>query len=346
MDAGKHREAVMFDHEALKDLITKSGVPFKQNGNSYKFTCPKCRKPEKLWMVKKTGQFICFYCAEIEGFKGRAEYALVELLGLPLSAVKEKLYGKAAVLSTETGIDFGLYDFFDDGDEEFAPEGVSLDPVEWPPDSFEIADKVSAKGAQYLASRGIPLTVASSYDIHYWPSHQRVMFPIRADGFLFGYQSRTILSQTEFTLPNGKVYRIPKIVTSTNLRRDNIVMFQDNLKNSDHAIVCEGPVDAIKCDLVGGAVATMGKNVSKAQLDIIRNSNVKRVYIALDPDAVAEIKTMARAFPEKETYLLQPPPGRKDLGECSMEEVRDLFQMAKPFDGTQLLAGLKFPTFA
>jgi len=335
----------MFDSEALRDLIVKSGVPFKQNGNSYKFTCPKCRKPEKLWMVKRTGQFICFYCAETEGFKGRAEFALVELLGLPLSAVREKLYGKMAVLSTDTGIDFGLYDFFDDEEEEFVPEGVNLDPVEWPPDSFEISEPVSHRGALYLASRGIPLSVATHYDIHYWPSHQRVMFPIRADGFLFGYQSRTTLEKTEFTLPNGKVYRIPKIVTSTNLRRDNIVMFQDNLKGSDHAIICEGPVDAIKCHLAGGAIATMGKNVSKAQLEIIRNSGVKRVYIALDPDATAEIKNLARAFPEQETYLLQPTPGKKDLGECSMEEVRDLFAQAKPFDGTQLLSGLKFPNF-
>jgi DNA primase len=123
-------------------------------------------------------------------------------------------------------------------------------------------------------------------------------------------------------------------------------MFQDNLINSPHAIICEGPVDALKCHLIGGAVATMGKNVSKRQIEIINNSGVGRVYVALDPDAVTEIKHLLQAFPDKETHLLQPPPDKKDLGECSLEEVRDLFQRARPWDKGSLLTSLKSPRFA
>jgi DNA primase len=335
----------MFSPDELKDLIVKSGVPFKQNGNSFKFTCPKCNKPEKLWMLKKTGRFICFYCSETEGFKGKAEFALTELLGLPLVAIREKLYGKSAILSSATGIEFNLHDFFDDNDEEFLPDSVAQNPIEWPPDAFPIADALAAKGAAYLEGRGVPTDVASFYDIHYWPSHQRVLFPIIANGYLLGHQGRTILEETEFVLPSGKVYRIPKILTSATTRRDGVLMFQDSLQNPDHVIVCEGPIDAIKCHLVGGAVATMGKNVSREQIRLINDSPAKKVYVGLDPDAVSEIKSLVKAFPQKETYLLQPLPGKKDLGECSMEEVRQQFYKAEIFDGFKLLPGLKLPRF-
>jgi DNA primase len=100
-------------------------------------------------------------------------------------------------------------------------------------------------------------------------------------------------------------------------------------------------VDAIKADWCGGAVATMGKAVSATQLDVIRRAGIKKIYLALDPDAAEEVNRLAYELGDMETRLLLPPKGRKDLGECSFEEVYEAFQQAEPFTAGNLLLSLR-----
>jgi hypothetical protein len=313
--------------DALEKLIKESGIPYKSGSRSFLLDCPKCGKKQKLWIIKKNGAFVCWSCKETDNYKGWADVALSDILGQNIQEIRSKIYTGSLPPGNELA--FNLEDF--DGDLIDVPSSVvALSEIEFPPDVLSLDSKYAAKGVEYLASRGIPKDVALRYGVHYWPGNKRVVFPVVADGKLVGYQGRSIISGYN-----------PKILTSGGLRREFVMMFQDRLIGSKHAVICEGPIDAIKADLCGGNVATMGKAVSKTQLDLIQKQGIQLVYLALDPDAAEEISRLAFELGNIETRLLLPPKGRKDLGECSFEEVFEAFQEAKPFTSGHLLFGLK-----
>jgi hypothetical protein len=119
-------------------------------------------------------------------------------------------------------------------------------------------------------------------------------------------------------------------------------MFQDRLMGSEHMVYTEGPIDALKCHLVGGNVAGMGKIVTRAQLAIIRGSGVKRVYIGLDLNAGRETMAMAQTLGNSdfELYRLTPAPGYEDLGAMPMEGVLERFRAAEDLHPSDLLLSL------
>jgi len=327
-----------FQPEELKDLLERSGASFSQNAHSYKLECPRCGKEDKLWILKHNGYFVCWSCKETDDFKGRCEYALTEILGVSVGDLRAKLY-EGGIPPGDT-LDFDLRDF--DGTDEFVNGPPLLQEVEWPLDTTPCTSRAGAKGYDYLISRGITPAMMDHYQIRYRPSQKRVLFPVIMNGKLYGWQGRAIYS-TEGT-------KIPKILTSEGMRREFMLMFHDNLMENrvmrtPHAIICEGPVDALKATLCGGNVATMGKAVSKPQLELIRAQGIKKVYLALDPDAADEVARLAQDLGDLETYLLLPPMSKKDLGECTPEEVLAQFKKAQPFSASDIFVNLKMPQF-
>jgi hypothetical protein len=115
-------------------------------------------------------------------------------------------------------------------------------------------------------------------------------------------------------------------------------MFAHNLLGKDFAILAEGPFDALKFDYVGGNVATMGKVVTKKQLDIIKSYGIRKLYLALDADAAYEVDEIVKSG-EFETYIVKVPDsctarcravGKKsDFGECTFEECVTAFNQAE-----------------
>jgi hypothetical protein len=315
--------------DALKDLLEKSGADYEQNAHSYKFECPRCGKKDKLWILKHNGYFVCWYCQETEKFKGRCEWALREILGISVAELQGKLYN-GGVPPGDT-LDFTLKDFY--SEEDYISLPPQLQEVEWPVDAVITSPTVGKRGYDYLMGRGIEPIMMAYHDIRYQPSTRRVLFPVTMNGKLYGWQGRAIY-QTDL-----------KILTSDGLRREFMLMFHDNLIGAKHAVLCEGPVDALKATLCGGNVATMGKAVSVPQLDLIRAQGIKKVYLALDPDAANEITRLSVDLGDLELYLLQPPEGKKDLGECTLKEVYDQFLKAQPFSAGHLMTHWKMPKF-
>ena len=105
-------------------------------------------------------------------------------------------------------------------------------------------------------------------------------------------------------------------------------MFNARLLNSDHCVLAEGPISSIKAHLCGGNVASMGKDVSDTQLNIIKN-RVSKLYLALDPDATTVIERVCRQLHgEMDVFLLMPSDGYEDLGKMSPEQVFEQFKKA------------------
>ncbi len=334
----------MFSPKALRDLIEGSGVSFTQNSISFKFTCPLCDKKEKLYIRKTDGRFCCWVCKETQGFQGKPEFALTKLLDLPVRQIQKILYGDDVSDNLHHYLPKPVWkDFWGENDEEFDVVVETPLPVGtcWPPDFVGPEDPAFVAGARYLHKRGITIEHVDTYQIKYDPPSNRVIFPFIIEGRLLGWQARYIGDLLRKNTVTGKEYRVPKSLTTLPRGIQGVhVMFQDRLKVSDHCILTEGPVDAIKAHLCGGNVASLGKGVSSQQIQTI-SKYVKKLYLGLDPDAGSDIRRIADEYGHLfDVYLLQPPRGREDLGDATPEEVYEAFMKAPRIKRGTLMVSL------
>jgi len=313
----------------LQQFIEENCSSFKQNSQSWIFRCPRCEKADKLYLHKSEGYFKCFSCSsegESGGFKGRPEYALSELTGIELNVVKSKIYETKQYIGAVEGFLPFLKDPYDDFEEPVEKRIA----VQWPEDFYPTDDERSLDGVRYLEYRGIPLDIAKQYNIRYCPTNKRVAFPVEENGYLYGWQARAIGPTKWIDPATGETREVPKVIGMKGLPRSTSLMFADRLRGSTYATLCEGPVDAIKAFRCCG-VAAMGKSINDSQIGILRRYGIKTVYIALDPDAMDEIRTVANKMPDMECKLLLPPEGYKDLGEMTIDQVYEAFKKAPSF---------------
>lgn len=321
------------DPALLAVFVRGLGIPHKENKVSYIFACPKCRKKDKFYVRKRDGRFVCWFCKETEGFEGRGDFGLAELAGLPLSDVRSALGLGAAEATTGVDLGGGLIDWFDGPPPE--PEAEPLRPLEWPFDYYPLDHPHGANGAKYLEERGVPLATAVRYGLRYCPTRRRVVFPIEQDGNLYGWQARLAGPNRWWDDEQAEWKETVKVLSSKEVPRDQLLMFADRLRGSEHAVLCEGPLDAIKADLCGGNVCAMGKAVSKRQMGLLRCAGIRRIYLALDPDAGDETARLAKEFSDLDVRWMDPYPA-KDLGELSPEAVLELFRSAPPVGSATL----------
>lgn len=291
-------------------------------------------------MLKETGRFVCWICRETEGYQGNPEFALADLLAIPIKQVKAKLYGEGGV--TPTWIDLQVKDLYNDP-ELIETSTVSLKNIVFPYDYYPIDHEFAVKGLAYLKSRGISLEIAQKYNLRYSPIEERVIFPVESKGNLYGWQGRLIVPD-KYVDSQGISRKRLKIKSSLGIPRDRTLMFSDQV-TGNHAILTEGPVDAIKADLCSGNVACMGKAVTRAQVAILLNAGVKKLYLALDPDAADEIGRLVKTyFDDVELFEMlanNKGPNKADLGAMDYEEVLDLFNSARKINPGRIFVYFK-----
>ena len=316
------------DPTLLKEIVEGSGLSFVQNNVSWIFTCPRCGKAKKLYLRKRDGRFVCWKCAETDNFRGRPEYALAELLSCSVKEIAGKLYGEVP-LSTEMYLDVKVMDPYGDAeDDDFGQDDGDFTTT-WPWNFYEIDAPESKRGREYLAGRGIPINLAKAYDLRYNPEQRRVYFPVGSRGKLFGWQGRLVVPVETYEV-NGELRQTLKILSSQDIQREKRLMFLDRLEGVEHAVLCEGPVDALKAHYCKGNVATMGKAVSRGQIQLLRSTGRKRLYLALDPDAADETQRLVDELGgEMELYEMTPKNDELDLGAMPFEEVYQLFLGAR-----------------
>ena len=311
-----------FSPYELIRFLRETGLPIKQTSRSWVLECPRCHK-WKLSLLKNSGRFVCWYCGE-QTYYGSAEYALADILGLRAKDIRNNLLNNQYTPTLNlTGISV----------EEEAPEEFIEETYVWPHNFYDIDHRWSRRGADYLAGRGVPLEIAIKYNVKYCPPNRSVVFPILDQGSLLGWQERITYPHV-FYRKNGTKVEIPKSPTAAGCEKANLWMFSDNLIGSDHAILAEGPISAIKADLCGGNICSMGKSISRNQMELLVNwahsgsSPKKKLYLALDPDAYQQTNQLVREYyPYFELYDMVPPKG--DLGDMTFSEVKDLYDSAE-----------------
>lgn len=325
--------------DEIKSILQEFGCSFKTNSRSFILTCPRCNKAKKLYIRQTDGVFCCWVCRQVDGFQGGPEKVLRELTNLSKNEICRRIYGEELYSSNDSYIHFRPEDFIDDEDElELFREPI-LAPIKYTPDILPITHDFCKDGVNYLNSRGISLELACKYELAYSPAQRRVIFPVKSKNELYGWQGRYVGAESFYDEETDSVIEINKAMTSLGLKKDKTLMFKDNLYKSGHCVLCEGPIDAIKADLCGGNVATMGKSVSKTQLDIVRNSGASKVYLALDPDAASEIRRIKDYFKDIDVYDMRP--ANTDLGDMTLQEVKNLFDSSEKINNNKIIVYIK-----
>jgi DNA primase len=291
--------------------------------------CPNCGK-EKLYVDKEHGNFICF--SGSCGIKGQAAKLISLMRGIDFKDAVNELFGKKEYYS-QAIIDITL---FLETELEKPAKGFIPIKVELPKHFFKITDPKCEAGRLYLQSRGIGTDIAEKYNITYSPIYERVIFPIMdMNGHdVIGYQGRAI---------SKDVLKGARMLNNTGFRKGKTFMFLNLAINSDHIIVTEGPVDAMKFDMCGGNIASLGKDITNDQLEILNNLKADRIYWALDDDADNLISEYSTAL-DKKSFMLKVPDRARDrilalgrdkvdFGECTYEECLEAFKNAVPVGG-------------
>lgn len=325
----------------IRALLQEHGVGFKTNSKSFIMTCPRCSKAQKLYIRRRDGRFVCWSCND-SGFHGRADYALAELCNLSLEEVQKALYGEGAGKPTDIFLSIDINDFEDEESDDFIDVAPTLPEVAWPLDYYPLDHDYSIKGIRYLEARGVPAEIAWQYGVRYCPSKVSLVFPVQQGGKLYGWQTRLVEGDKPYWSKKwGKMVSPVKAFTMTGLEKEKIVMFADRLNGSTHCVLAEGPFDALKAHLCGGNVASLGKGVSSAQLQLIRNAGIRHLYLGLDPDAYLEIDRIRKECADMVLYDLRAPAPYKDLGAMSMIAVKECFDRAPILNPAQVVIYLK-----
>lgn len=322
--------------EKIIEIISESGVGYIEKSRTIYTRCPSCGRDDKFSVLKENGACICYRGSCDFGKKWFADWVSLTL-NIPIGQAKKMIYDKGLKITPDAALDFDVNQLDKPRKNEENDLLKDLIPVDFPEfHMYEIDDEKSIEGLLYLNNRGVSIDLAKKFDIRYSSVMRRVVMPIKMNGKCYGYQARHI----------DKVPEKMRMRNNEGFRRDTLVMFADNLKNSDFAILAEGPFDAIKFNNVGGFVASMGKSVTDKQLKIIYSYGIKRLYLALDEDALSEMMDIAEKSPI-ETYVIRVPDackqrcnilGKKaDFGECTFEEAEEAFKNAQKIDISTLL---------
>lgn len=304
-----------------------------ESARSYIFDCPACGGQKKLYIQKEDGRSVCFKQGSDRCPKAGSSvpYALSLLSNLTVKQVKEFLFEGVGAITDD------FNPVFDDD----APTtgAVSVSPVSgamFPADLVLPGLPEFKEGQRYLNGRGVTDDMIMKYGIGYSPGMRRVIFPVFMKGELYGWQGRAID-------PVDKEYRMYNLPGPW---KANTLMFYDNIANKDFAILAEGAVSALKFYNVGNFVASMGKEVSKSQLELIVKAGIKKLFLALDRDAFAKNEEIRYTLSNRDIQcFLVPVPGhRDDFGDATLDECSQAFNNAKLLDDA-LVSGTWDTTF-
>lgn len=240
-------------HELIK------GLDYKETGdiNQVRFCCPQCGDSKyHLYYYKNTNTGYCFKCATY------------------FNAYKMAKFLKQFRLS---------HHFFvgDESEKEkrlVKIEDLSLHPVQ---------DNKLAYG--YLQSRMIGDDTIEKYHIQYCKSGKyknRLIIPVYCCGRECGFIARSIF-------PN-KILRT-KVLYPSNMPISDVLFGHDDIGNEKQVILVEGVFDVIIpsqfCNVP--CVASFGHKLSDAQLSLLINKGLYRLYIAYDGDSWNHIRNLA-----------------------------------------------------
>ena len=287
--------------ELLKQLLESVLGRSKsaRGGEEAVFYCPSCNHHKKKLTFNLLSQkFQCWVC----GFKGHRAYQLLKKVKAPTS-----------IYSTLKEID-SQYNF---KQKPFKKEESSLGLPEGVQSLISSPSILSKHALHYLDQRGITKQDIVKYNIHYSEEgdlKNMVVIPsYNADGMLNYYVGRSF---------DKNAYIKHKLAPTTK----DIVGFEMYINWDLPLILCEGAFDAMT--IKRNAIPLFGKKISSNLMKKIIESNVEKIYLALDDDALKDSLKHAETFIGygKRVYFIEMEG--KDPNELGFTEFTKLLHKA------------------
>ena len=279
--------------------------------NNYAYHCPFCNhhkpKLEINFTENKEGtnKWACWVC----GNKGKKLSTLFKKVNAP----SEKLSELRSYVKT----DFSTDDIVVETKIELPKEFKSL---------INSSGIISKHALSYLKSRKITENDIIKYNLgycEYGPYKNMIILP--------SYDCKGILNY--FTARSFE--KDPFIKYKNPVASRNIIPFEIFINWNVPIVLCEGMFDAMS--IKRNAIPLLGKNIQSELMKKIVDSSVKKIYIALDKDAIkASLKHCEMLMDEgKEIYLVDLK--EKDPSEMGTEKFINILQQTIPLTYEDLM---------
>tara|TARA_R110000822_G_scaffold149056_6_gene288136 strand:+ start:2242 stop:3168 length:927 start_codon:yes stop_codon:yes gene_type:complete len=299
-------------NELLVNLVNSVLVPGKRTARGNQaYHCPHCNHPKPKLEVNFTenkkgyNPWHCWVCNK----KGSRISQLFKKAGASFEKHQEltKLIGE----------------------EEESTEVIKFEKLELPKEYQKIIgnpDIIAKHATSYLKKRGVTQDDIEKYNIGFCSTGRysnMVIIPSYDEVGNLNYFTGRSFQKNSFIK-----YRNPE--TS----RD-IIPFELFINWELPLILCEGPFDAIA--IKRNVIPLLGKNIQNNLMKKIVTSTVKKIYIALDSDAMKQSLKFAEDFMNegKEVYLVELEG--KDPSEMGFSHFTNLIQNTFPLTQYDLM---------
>jgi hypothetical protein len=283
------------------------GLNIDEEGEYYRITCPFCTDTRlRLWFNHRWG---------IYDYKTKSRNLWL-CICYNENCLKEP--GRSLLLYRDIFSDFPEFDPVSSG---VMPDDTPAIP-EWPGRVIPLNRLAPTELARrYMEERHYNVDVLSNrlqvcYCLEakegFGLAQHRIIIPTFKDGELLGWQARLVGE------PHNK--RIPKYWNMPRMKRNRMLYNFDYAKRYPYVVLMEGCTDVWRFG--PEAVALFGKTLSLQQLQMI-TATWKKVYVALDGDAIIDAQGIYDQLPNIEKYLVEFP-GKTDPGSLPSSTLRDM----------------------
>lgn len=261
--------------------------------------CPYCGREEKLGINLSTYRTNCFRC----GVHPTPDQLVMDL---------ENFNTLPELVNYLNSGNFEEYTF-----KEEKIELPEIKPVYLPEgyQNIKYGDSTLANTIRgYIKSRGFDIDFCSKHGIGYCkqgPLFGYLIIPFYYKGELRYYNARSVIG-------NGPRYNNPN-KDITGVGKEFIIFNHDALYMYNSIYLCEGAINALTMGDRG--IATMGKAVSRYQINEFIKSPVNRFIILLDPDAKEYAINLALKLVHYKKVKVVFLPDDKDCNDLGRKEV-------------------------
>lgn len=338
-------------------MVNMIGLDYTETGNEKEIAsqCPFCHESRKKLYISPSGKFICFIC----NTKGSGILSFVEqYYDCSAKEAKAILHDQnydtvsSPILVNHSENESLLSKLIQIQEKQKVKVKQLVSPP-IPTNWHNLINNMDNPEAypyfNYLHGRGLTLEDIRDFDLGYVTNgvvkrkgkkdlriQKSIMFPTyNQDGKLIYWSTRSIEAH-----PYVKSINAP--ATQDEISRKDILFNGSHvIKDNSYMVICEGPINAITSSInqleyfgyVG--VATLGKQVTDKQIELMKKLQPLKFLIFLDNDAKSQeldlIERMeAIDIPDNKIYLVKNPYGDKDANDLGRKAVYELLNYAKP----------------
>ena len=289
-----------YTKEQIKRVLTGSGITIESEVDSdYIIFCPfhsNSRTPAGE-VDKNNGTFFCFSCQHVCDLNE----LIMHTSGRSYFEAVRFIKGKETETDLEKDINQKLVK---------KPDFVEYDTLTLKRLHNNLL--LSDRAKNYFQYRKINQSSWSKFSLGYSDKQDMVTVPVHSpEGMPIGFVGRSIEGK-EFKNTPG----LPKAKTLFNLNR---------IKTADRVYVVESSFDAIRLDQVGfPAVATLGANVSNAQIELLQKYFNNIIIIADNDEAGGNMKKKIIEKLGSRVSVIQLNKEYKDIGDMDDKSIQEL----------------------